>query len=177
MKTICIISDTHKILHPKVLACLYGCDHIFHAGDIGDNSILDELKEIAPVTAVLGNCDDAFLFRNIPRTITSEVIEGVVFAVVHRPTQLMRDLPDVCSYYKSKMGSDTRIVGVHGHTHIPEIKTGVSAKPADFVICSGSVTSPRSSCAAFCEIVVDDGDILKCEIMTLEGEVLQGIDD
>ena len=99
MKTICIISDTHGTMHPKVLSCLYGCDHIIHAGDICDASILEEFKEMAPVTAVLGNCDNAFPTINAGRRIVSETIEGVVFAVVHRDTQLARDLPDVHAYY------------------------------------------------------------------------------
>ena len=32
-------------------------DHILHAGDVCDPALLDELKALAPLTVVLGNCD------------------------------------------------------------------------------------------------------------------------
>ena len=33
-------------------------DHILHAGDIGKRSVIEQLEQIAPVTAVSGNVDD-----------------------------------------------------------------------------------------------------------------------
>ena len=52
-----LISDTHGYLDPKVLELFADASHILHAGDIGGDSIILELKAIAPVTAVLGNTD------------------------------------------------------------------------------------------------------------------------
>ena len=52
-----IISDTHGYLDPQVEKLFAGVDHILHAGDLGDALIALELQFIAPVTAVLGNCD------------------------------------------------------------------------------------------------------------------------
>ena len=53
-----VISDTHGHLDPQVRELFAGVDHILHAGDIGYPSLILELEEIAPVTAVLGNSDD-----------------------------------------------------------------------------------------------------------------------
>ena len=52
-----LISDTHGLLRPGVHAALKGVALILHAGDVGGSSILDELRLIAPVRAVLGNTD------------------------------------------------------------------------------------------------------------------------
>ena len=52
-----IISDTHDLLRPEVLAALTGVDAILHAGDINSQQILDQLQTIAPVYAVRGNAD------------------------------------------------------------------------------------------------------------------------
>ena len=52
-----VISDTHGHLYPEVKAALQGVDFIIHAGDIGSPQVLAELRLIAPVTAVRGNCD------------------------------------------------------------------------------------------------------------------------
>jgi putative phosphoesterase len=55
--TIGLISDTHGLLRPSVHRALEGVDLILHAGDVGGNEILDELRIIAPVQAVYGNTD------------------------------------------------------------------------------------------------------------------------
>lgn len=53
-----LISDTHGLLRPSVHAALAGVDLILHAGDVGGEDILIELRIIAPVHAVFGNTDD-----------------------------------------------------------------------------------------------------------------------
>ena len=47
-----VVSDTHGLLRPEVLPALAGVEHILHAGDVGGEALLDELRAIAPVTAV-----------------------------------------------------------------------------------------------------------------------------
>jgi hypothetical protein len=44
-------------MRPQALAALRGSDLIIHAGDVGNGSILEALKEIAPTLAVKGNVD------------------------------------------------------------------------------------------------------------------------
>jgi putative phosphoesterase len=51
-----LISDTHGLVRPSVFQALAGVELILHAGDIGGD-VLDELRTIAPVRAVLGNTD------------------------------------------------------------------------------------------------------------------------
>ncbi len=52
-----LISDTHGLLRPGVHDALAGVQLILHAGDVGGDEILDELRLIAPVRAVYGNTD------------------------------------------------------------------------------------------------------------------------
>ena len=52
-----LISDTHGLLRPEVLAFLHGSEHIVHGGDVCDAGVLETLRGIAPVTAVRGNND------------------------------------------------------------------------------------------------------------------------
>jgi hypothetical protein len=56
VQTICIgvIADTHSLFDPAIARHFSGVDHIFHAGDIGNRLVIDQLKAIAPVTAVSG---------------------------------------------------------------------------------------------------------------------------
>jgi uncharacterized protein len=53
-----IIADTHGLFDPAIRRHFRGVDHILHAGDIGDQSVIEQLEQIAPVTAVSGNVDD-----------------------------------------------------------------------------------------------------------------------
>ncbi len=52
-----VIADTHGLFDPAVRRHFKGVDHILHAGDIGDQSVIEQLRQIAPVTAVSGNVD------------------------------------------------------------------------------------------------------------------------
>ena len=58
-----VISDTHGFLDPKIFELFAGVGQILHAGDIGYASMILELEEIAPVTAVIGNTDGGINFR------------------------------------------------------------------------------------------------------------------
>ena len=110
MLRIGLISDTHGLLRPEAMAALAGSDHVIHAGDIGDTSILDALRTIAPVTAVLGNCDSAADFSGVGET---EVIEqgGVLLHVLHDLGHLEID-PRAAAY----------AAVISGHTHEPLIE-------------------------------------------------------
>jgi uncharacterized protein len=63
-----VISDTHGLLRPEAVAALRGVEHILHAGDVGDAAILDQLGQIAPVTAIRGNVDRGGRCGRLPET-------------------------------------------------------------------------------------------------------------
>lgn len=55
--TVGVVSDTHGHLYPEVKHALAGVDHIIHAGDVGSARVLADLRALAPITAIRGNCD------------------------------------------------------------------------------------------------------------------------
>ena len=77
-----IISDTHSYLHPEVLSFFKNCDEIWHAGDIGSIDVLNELKKIAPVKAVYGNCDDLDIREQTQESLVF-TCEGHKVAIMH----------------------------------------------------------------------------------------------
>lgn len=54
---ITLLSDTHGHLDDRVLKHVQGSDEIWHAGDIGNLAVTDQLKKIAKCRAVYGNID------------------------------------------------------------------------------------------------------------------------
>jgi putative phosphoesterase len=77
-----VISDTHGLLRPEALTALQGSDHILHAGDVGDIQILEELRQIAPVTAIHGNIDRSGPCAQLPAI---EIVElgGLSLYMLH----------------------------------------------------------------------------------------------
>ena len=57
MKKIGLLSDTHSYLDEKVFAHFEACDEVWHAGDVGSVSILDQLEKFKPLRVVFGNID------------------------------------------------------------------------------------------------------------------------
>ena len=82
MHTIGIISDTHGLIRPEAIQALQGVDHILHAGDIGNPKVMEELRQIAPVTAVRGNVDCEAWSQAIQKTAIAE-IDDRFFYVLH----------------------------------------------------------------------------------------------
>lgn len=85
-----IISDTHNLLRPEVLAALDGADAILHAGDISRPEILERLREIAPVHAVRGNADKEWAEELPPMLDLS--LDGLRICMTHKKKDLPREL-------------------------------------------------------------------------------------
>jgi putative phosphoesterase len=66
MKRIGLLSDTHGYLSPKMATFFGECDEVWHAGDIGDISTLEELSDNWIVRAVFGNIDGEDIRRACP---------------------------------------------------------------------------------------------------------------
>lgn len=65
MKKIGLLSDTHSHWDDRYARYFADCDEIWHAGDIGDISILERLQAIGPkVRAVRGNVDHGEVNRH-----------------------------------------------------------------------------------------------------------------
>jgi putative phosphoesterase len=106
-----VISDTHGLLRPEALAALRGSHHIIHAGDVGDPAILEQLADIAPVTAVRGNVDKHAWARKLPGTEVLE-IAGVLIYILH----------DLAKLDLNAKAAGFDIV-ISGHSHVPTRET------------------------------------------------------
>jgi putative phosphoesterase len=113
-----VLSDTHaprrwRTCPPAVAGFLRQADLILHAGDVCTASVLTELTEYAPVTAVVGNNDDPGVAQWGAAPTAELDLDGLRLAMVHdsgaaagRLTRMRRRFP----------GAD---LVVFGHSHIP----------------------------------------------------------
>jgi len=111
-----VIADTHGLFDSAIVQHFRYVDHILHAGDIGKRSVIEQLEQIAPVTAVSGNVDDGeqgvfpseavIELAGLRIAIRHILYEGEKLTKDGR-TFLDRERPDIC---------------VFGHTHQPKIE-------------------------------------------------------
>ncbi len=120
------------LLRNEVYAAFDGVDEIFHAGDVGDPSILTELEVIAPVQAVYGNVDGWDIRDRLPETIEVERL-GHRIAVVHGHQWGSPRTEDLVDAYP-----DFSVI-VYGHTHQPLVE----ATPGILVVNPGSAGQRR----------------------------------
>jgi putative phosphoesterase len=103
-----LISDTHGLVRPDVHTALAGVELILHAGDVGNQEVLDELRLIAEVRAVRGNTDGHEL--GLPEFLQL-TLAGMLIHVSHghevgRPTS-----ENLAAAYP-----DADVI-IYGHTH------------------------------------------------------------
>ena len=116
MKRIGILSDTHSWWDDKYVQYFTGCDEIWHAGDIGDEAVIDRLEGVAPVRAVYGNCDGGMMRRRFKEVECFEV-EGVKVWMTHIGGYPGKYAPGV----KTRLLEEHPNLMVCGHSHILKV--------------------------------------------------------
>ena len=109
---VAILSDTHGLLRPEVVEHLKIADAIVHGGDINQQSIVDELRQYAPLYIVRGNNDKEWA-EGLPHHLTI-TLDGVTFYLVHNKKEVPADLA----------GVDAVIFG-HSHKYVQEERGGI----------------------------------------------------
>lgn len=111
MKRIGILSDTHGTIIPQVFDFFKDVDEIWHAGDLGNITVAEQLEAFKPLRAVHGNIDD-YIVR------------------LQYPEDLFFQVEDVHVYM-------THIGGYPGH-YMPEVKFILEKKKPDLFVCGHS---------------------------------------
>lgn len=101
-----VISDTHGLLRTGVVAALADVPLILHAGDVGKDTVLDELHATgAPVHAIRGNVDRSGRVAALPETITVDI--------AGRRVHLVHDVHDL----SIDPVTDAVDIVISGHSH------------------------------------------------------------
>lgn len=117
--TLVVVADTHSRPDPRSGAIIakQKPDHILHAGDIGALTMLDELRALAPVTAVRGNIDAAV--PGVPDIATIDVTDGsrtvVRLVMVHVAVYGPKLRADAARLARAEQAQ----IVVCGHSHVP----------------------------------------------------------
>jgi uncharacterized protein len=117
--TAVVVADTHGQPHPNARAVIQRLapDLIFHAGDIGDLAVLDQLRQLAPLLAVRGNIDER----------ASELADSLDVELWAGQRSVLKLLLTHIAVYGPKLRADVaRLAAAHsarvvlcGHSHVP----------------------------------------------------------
>jgi putative phosphoesterase len=116
MKRIGILSDTHSFLHPRCFEFFSGVDEVWHAGDIGNKEVVEQLAKFKPLRAVYGNIDGHELRAAYPMD-NLFMCEGVKVLITHiggYPGRYEKRIPSLL--LREKPG-----LFVTGHSHILKV--------------------------------------------------------
>jgi hypothetical protein len=112
-----LLSDTHSHLDPKVLSYFKDCDEIWHAGDIGETTVIHELEKLKPLRAVFGNIDDKEMQARFPEDLWFEC-EGLNIWITHIGGAPPNYNPRIKKILKQRIPD----IFICGHSHILRVK-------------------------------------------------------
>jgi uncharacterized protein len=133
-----VLADTHaprrwRSCPPRVAQQLRGADLILHAGDVCTATVLDELKQYAPVTAVVGNNDGPDV-ADWGATPAAELdLDGLRVAMLHDSG------PAAGRLARMRRAFPRADLVVFGHSHIPLDQAGYGLR----IFNPGSPTDRR----------------------------------
>ncbi|MBP6183615.1 MAG: metallophosphoesterase family protein [Saprospiraceae bacterium] len=111
-----LLSDTHGYMGAEIIEIAKTCNEIWHAGDIGNMQVIQDLENIAPVRAVYGNIDGGQLRRQYPEN---------AFFTIEQTTVLMTHIGGYPGRYNSRIKSEILNfkpdLVICGHSHILKV--------------------------------------------------------
>ena len=108
-----LLSDTHGHIDEKMLNFLNPVNEIWHAGDIGDINVLDELKGLKKIRAVYGNIDNQVVRIELPE-ISIFTVENVKVILTHIGGYPKSYTPEI----KKLLIAEKPQLFISGHSHI-----------------------------------------------------------
>lgn len=79
---ILLLSDTHSYIDDRILEYASQADEVWHAGDIGDLKVTDEIEKVVKLRAVYGNIDNAEIRKEFPLN-NRFTVEGLDVLMTH----------------------------------------------------------------------------------------------
>jgi uncharacterized protein len=111
-----LISDTHNYLDQKVFDHFEACNEIWHAGDIGEMKLMEQLEEFKPVRGVYGNIDTRDVQLKYPEDLFF-TCEGLSIWMTH----IGGAPPNYNPRIKKVLKNNTPDIFICGHSHILRI--------------------------------------------------------
>ncbi len=116
MKKILLISDTHSYLDPKLQKYINDADEVWHAGDIGNIDVCNQIEKCKPLKAVFGNIDSSEATTKYPENLifNCENIKVLITHIGGYPGKYPAKIKKLIKEHQPKLF-------ICGHSHILKI--------------------------------------------------------
>lgn len=113
---ILLLSDTHSYIDERILEYATQADEVWHAGDIGDLKVTDELAKVSKLRAVYGNIDGTDIRREFPLN-NRFIIDGIDVWITHIGGYPGKYSPAI----RSELYNNPPKLFICGHSHILKV--------------------------------------------------------
>ena len=116
MKKILLISDTHGYIDDRIIQYAKESDETWHAGDIGELNVVDELKKVTTLRAVHGNIDNSKIRAEYAENLRFK-IEDMKIWITHiggYPNKYNQKI-------RQEINTDPPDIFICGHSHILKV--------------------------------------------------------
>ena len=116
MKKILLLSDTHSYMDNRILEYASQADEVWHAGDFGNQEVIDSLNAVKPLKGVFGNIDDAGIRKQFPEILrfTCEKVEVLMTHIGGYPKKYAPSIKEELLQRPPKLF-------ISGHSHILKV--------------------------------------------------------
>jgi putative phosphoesterase len=113
---ILLISDSHGSLDDKLFKHIEEADQVWHAGDIGNVSITDKLKNLKPIKAVYGNIDGTEIRKEFQKNLifNCENVKVFITHICGHPNNYLKEVKEIIEVENPK-------IFICGHSHILKV--------------------------------------------------------
>ena len=116
MKKILLLSDTHSFIDDQILRFVKQADEVWHAGDIGELKVVDEIKKVTTLRAVHGNIDNSKIRAEYAENLRFK-IEDMKIWITH-----IGGYPNKYNLrIRQEINSNPPDVFICGHSHILKV--------------------------------------------------------
>ena len=117
MKKILLISDTHSYFDETILKYVKASDITIHAGDLGNEKLINSIRKHTVFIGVYGNIDDN-LIRSTLKEHEIINIENHKFLITH--------IAGICPNYNKKVkkliSDEKPNILIYGHSHLLKVE-------------------------------------------------------
>jgi len=155
-----LLSDTHSYLDERLFDHFKDCDEIWHAGDVGTRTIVDQLQAFKPLRAVLGNIDSRQI--DLPEHQHFK-IEGLRVWITHIGGAPPRYNPSV----RPQLKAQTPDVFICGHSHILRVLRDPALHNLLYINPGAAGKEGFHKVRTALRFGIDNGKILNMELIEL----------
>lgn len=114
---ILLLSDTHSHIDERMIHHIKMADEVWHAGDIGDLAVTDQIKKLKPLRAVYGNIDGTEARKEFPlnQLFVCEQVKVLMTHIGGYPGRYAKDVKNLILQERPQ-------IFISGHSHILKVQ-------------------------------------------------------